>query len=73
MRHDDGVFAAGEEQYGALELGGDFAHDEDSFGFQLQEMRATVVRLVLLGRGWGGDCVYCVHCVHRNLQFFAVC
>ena len=34
----DGILAAGEQQGGPLELGGDFAHHVDGLGFQILEM-----------------------------------
>jgi len=37
-RHDDGVFAAGEEEDGALELGGDFAKHVNGFAFEHLQM-----------------------------------
>ena len=40
LDQDDRVLAAGEEQDGALKLGGHLAHHEDRFGFQLFEVRA---------------------------------
>jgi hypothetical protein len=42
-QHDDRVLATGEEQRGALELGGDLSHDVDRFRFQDVKLREQVV------------------------------
>jgi hypothetical protein len=34
----DGILAAGEEQGGALELAGDFAHDVNRFGLEILQV-----------------------------------
>jgi hypothetical protein len=44
--HDDGVFAAGEQEGRILELGGGFPENEDRLRFELVEMGKVVVHFV---------------------------
>jgi hypothetical protein len=42
MDHDDGILAAGKEEDGTFELGGDFAQDVDRLVLKLLEMGQVI-------------------------------
>jgi hypothetical protein len=51
LEHDQRIFAAGKQQGGALESGGNFTQDEDGFFFQ--RVQVAVAQGVQFGLGQG--------------------